>query len=426
VAVPTITLNPVNSVLSFDNQHPVVSGTVTEVEPGGSTPVPYADQQVILADSVLGNVPVSTDAAGGFSFPAYTSPAPGETFTVQVPASASTAGAQTTPVTFTLKTDPVKVAAALSAQKICYCGKDSVSGTVSYAPASYQPLAGQPVQVLANGHQVASAITNANGQFTISLPREPASLTWIVQAGGGPYLSTATAKLPMTVELPTVVSGFQLSLNQYWQVGFHGCLALNSGTPGDIESLAGLVIQYSAGRNGPWHTLGAVSQRMGAACGNGGRSFGGTLNARLNYSYYRAVYSGGTDRAGTGYLSATSGKVLAWKYADRITGFKVSSHQVPKGGKLTVSGRLQFFATGWRNFGRQTVQVILRPSGSKNWYWIVRVKTNSSGYFSVTFADPVSATWAVEYLGDKMHLATVSAMTFVRVTGQSAGKPNPF
>jgi hypothetical protein len=416
VAVPTITLNPVNSVLSFDNQHPVVSGTVTEVEPGGTTPVPYAGQQVILADSLLGNVQATTDESGGFSFPAYASPEPGETFTVQVPASSSTAGTQTTPVTFTLKTDPVRLAAALAAKKICYCGKDSASGTVSYAPAvSYQPLAGQPVRVLANGHQVATAVTDGSGHFTVSLPREPASLTWTVRAGGGPYLEVATAALPMTVELPTVVSSFQLSLNQLWQAGFHGCLSLGRGTPGDIESFAGLVIQYSPGRNGPWHTLGAVPPRMGAACGNGGRAFGGALNARLNYSYYRAVYPGGTNKAGTGYLPATSGKVLSWRYADRITGFTVSSHRVPKGGNLTVSGRLQYYATGWRNFGQQVAQVILRPSGSKTWYWIARIKTNTRGHFTVTFTDPVSATWAVEYLGGKMHLAAVSATTFVRV-----------
>jgi hypothetical protein len=220
-----------------------------------------------------------------------------------------------------------------------------------------------------------------------------------------------------------VVSSFQLSLNQFWQVGFHGCLSLTRGTPGDIESFAGLVIQYSAGRNGPWHVLGAVPQRMGTACGNGGRAFGGTLNARLNYSYYRAVYPGGTGHSGTGYLSATSGKVLSWKYADRVTGFTVSSHTVHKGGKLTVTGRLQYYATGWRNFGRQLVQVILRPAGSKNWYWIARVKTNSHGYFSATFTDPVSATWAVEYLGNSMHLATVSPMTFVRVTGSGQASP---
>jgi hypothetical protein len=418
LAVPTITLNPVNSVLSFDNQHPVVSGTVTEVEPGGTTPVPYAGQQVILVDSVLGNVSATTDTSGAFSFPAYTNPGAGETFSVQVPASSSTAEAQTTPVSFSLKTDQVRLAAALSATKICYCGKASVSGTVSYAPgATYKPLAGQPVQVLADGHQVAAAVTDDSGHFAVTLPREAASLTWTVRAGGGPYLSTATAALPMTVELPTVVSSFQLALNQFWQVGFHGCLSLTHGTPGDIESFAGLVIQYSAGRNGPWHPLGAVPNRLGAACGNGGRAFGGMLNARLNYSYYRVVYSGAADRSGTWYLPATSGKVLSWKYADRVAGFTVSSHRVHKGGKLTVTGRLQYYATGWRNFGRQPVQVILRPSGSKNWYWIARVTTNSSGYFSVTFTDPVSATWAVEYLGNKMHLATVSPMTFVRVTG---------
>ena len=425
-AVPTIALNQVDSVLDFDNQHPVVSGTVTEVLPGTSTPVPYANQAVVLSDSLLGDQTLTTDVCGDFTFAPYASPQPSEAFSVQVPADSSTntAGTQTQQLTFTLQQppDPVKIAATLSATKICYCSTPSVSGTVSYAPGStYQPLQGQPVQVIANGSQVASAVTDSNGHFTVTLPREPASLTWTVQAGGGTYLAIATAQLPMTVELPTVISGFQLTLNQYWQVGFHGCLALQPGVPGEIRSLAGAVIQYSAGRNGPWHTLGAVPQRRGTGCGNNGRTFGGTLNARLNYAFYRAVYAGGSDQAGTGYLPATSGKVLAWKYADRITGFSVSTHKVHQGGKLTVSGRLQFYASGWRNFRGQQVQVILQPRGSKNWYWIVRVNTNSRGYFSATFTDPVSATWAAEYLGDKRHLATVSAMTYVRVTGSGSG-----
>jgi hypothetical protein len=418
LAVPTINPNPVNSVLSFDNQHPAVSGTVTELEPGGTAPVPYANQPVSLVDSRLDPVQVMTDANGAFSFAPYASPLPGETFDIEVPATASTAAAQTTPVTFTLQTDPVKLTATLSATKICYCGRASVSGTVSYAPdGNYQPLAGQPVQVFAYGVPVALAVSDASGHFSVSLPREQASLTWTVQAGGGSYLGTASVRLPMTVYLPTVISGFQLSLNQYWQVSFHGCLSLAAGIPGQIGSLAGLVIQYSPTRNGLWHTLGTVPQRRGRACGNDGVTFSGVLNARLSYSYYRVVYAGGTNGAGTGYLPATSNKVLAWKYADRITGFRVSASTLRKGAKLTVSGRLQFYASGWRNFGRAQVQVILRPKGSRTWYWIARVKTNSSGNFTVTFGDPVSATWAVEYLGDKTHLDAISATTYVRVTG---------
>jgi hypothetical protein len=218
-----------------------------------------------------------------------------------------------------------------------------------------------------------------------------------------------------TVKLPTVVSGFAATLNQYWQVSFHGCLALRDGMPGSVPSLAGLTIQYAAGPNGPWRPLGGLAKQAGLGCGHGGRAFSGVLPARLNYAYYRATYAAGTDKAGTGYLGSVSGKVLTWKYGDRISSFATSKRTVAKGGKLTVSGQLRYYSGKWRNHAGQQVLIILRPRGSGTWYWIAKSKTNSAGKFSATFTDPVSATWSAEYTGNSTHLAAISAKNDVRL-----------
>ena len=213
----------------------------------------------------------------------------------------------------------------------------------------------------------------------------------------------------------TVVSGFAATLNPDWRVSVHGCLSLRDRVPGSVPSLAGLTIQYAAGPNGPWRPLGGLAKHASLGCGHGGLAFSGVLPARLNYAYYRATYAGGTDKAGTGYLGSVSGKVLAWKYGDRISSFAISKRTVAKGGKLTVSGQLRYYSGTWRNHAGQEVLIILRPHGSGTWYWIAKSKTDAAGKFSATFTDPVSATWSAEYTGNSANLAAVAPKNDVRL-----------
>jgi len=415
---PSFTLN-VNPVLSHDNQDPAISGTVTVVAPGAKAGTPYAKQPVTLVASGQASVTILASGDGGFTF-SLTKPQPGETFYVEVPQSATVAAGQTQTTTLSARTDQVKMSASLTAGTVTYGGKVSVRGTVSYAPGAgaFVPLPGQSVRIYdqAGGVTTAAgtAVTDGMGDFTATLPKVATSVHWVLQVSG-PYLTTVTSTLPMKVNLPTAVTGFVATLNQFWQVSFHGCLGLPAHVPGSVPSLAGLTIQYSIHPGGPWHTLGTVAKQTSYACGNGGRTFSGTHTAQVNYAYYRAVYAGGTDQAGTGYLPSASGGALAWKYVDRITSFAVSKRVVSKGGKLTVSGRLQYYSARWRNYAGQQVLIILRPQGSKTWYYIATPKTNSAGLFSATFTDPVSATWSAEYLGNSTHLATVAGTIYVQL-----------
>jgi len=414
LAAITITPDTGNYVMSAANPSPVISGTITELAPGATTALPYANQSIVVADSVKGDTSLETDDAGGYSYQP-SDPVPGETITVEVPATSTNSAAAAPPVMLSAQ---LLLTAKLSATEIKYGAAVSVTGTVtSYTAGGDAPLSGQPVQVYAAGGQLAlTTETSSTGAFTASLPREATSLSWTVQAGGGPY-TTATATLPMTVELPTVITGFKAALNPYWQVAYQGCLGLAAGTPGYVPSLSGLTIQYAASSHGPWHTLGKVpAGQRSYVCGDDGRTFTGTLPGQLSNAYYRAVYAGSAGGSATGYLSSASGTVRSWRSIDRITDFKVAPHSVHQGAKLTISGKLQYRpGSKWLDLTLRTVLIILRPPGSKTWYWILQARTNSKGDFSVTFADPLSASWAAEYQGGKNLLATMSSSVSVPV-----------
>ena len=89
------------------------------------------------------------------------------------------------------------------------------------------------------------------------------------------------------------------------------------------------------------------------------------------------------------------------------------------GGKLTISGMLQYYYSGWHNYSGQTIWIDLRPKGNATWYWLVKVKTNSKGQFSATFTDPVSATWQAVFEGNNNngvgHLSAGSSEVYVRL-----------
>jgi hypothetical protein len=417
-----ITLAKSNYVLSYTNQHPAFGGTAIVSAPGATDSGPYSGP-LVLRSAAEGSVPFAVKGAGYWAKLPH--PKAGEVVTAEAPRGATaTAGGAAPPVTLTDQISPVMLAAKLSAAKVRYGTTVKVSGTANYsAGESARPLTGQTVQVdNSSGKIAATATVDSSGHFTATLPSAAASQTWTVHAGGQ-YLKPAVAALPMTVELPTAITGFQATLDTNGGVDYQGCLGLAPNTPGFVPPFSGLVIQYSASQAGPWQTLGAATSKHRYACGNDGVTFNGKLPAKLDRAYYRAYFGGSaTHPAGTSskdpataFLPAVTGGKLAWKYADRITGLAVSSRTVPVGGKLTVSGRLQAFVKGrWQNYTRQVVQVILFPGGGKGWYWITRVKTSSKGVFSSTFVDPVSATWSAEYLGNPTHLAAVGA--FIPVT----------
>ena len=227
--------------------------------------------------------------------------------------------------------------------------------------------------------------------------------------------------VPLTLKVvhPTAESGFKVTLNQYWGLSVSGCLGFPASDKTEkITNTSGLTVEY-AEPGGSWRKLGAINgNEADHACGTGGIEFTGSFTAPQNYAYYRVVYAGTTGA--TSFAANNGYSVLAWRYDDRITDYKVSPTTVNAGGKLTISGVLQYWYSGWHNYSGQTIVIYLHPKGSNpTWYWLVKVKTNSKGQFSTTFKDPVSATWQAAFEGNNSngvgHLVAGSPEVYVRL-----------
>jgi hypothetical protein len=407
----TVTVNPATTT--------GVEGTVTLTYPDGTADTDYSGVMVNILAAGGGDGPLPVSGNGTFSDPDFAPSAnesvSAETLGYGVASSVSVPIALTAPLTPTLSLKVHSVAET-------YGKTATVTGTLDYTSGSSTvPLSGQKIwiarQVWDQSGQLATATTGSNGSFSITLPAQPGATTLYVGFAPKPYLTSVETTLPVYVAYPTVINNLKVSLSQYWGLSVSGCLGLDSAKQGQkFTSTSGLTVQYASAAKGPWKSLFKIKgNEADAACGADGIKFSGSAGAPENYAYYRVVYAGTTSHTAT-----DSNAVLSWRYDDRITGFKVSPTVVNAGGKLTVRGTLQYYHSGWHNYGGQTIFIDLHPKGSNaTWYWIVKVKTNSKGQFSATFKDPISATWEAVFEGNNSngvgHLSAGSPEVYVRL-----------
>ena len=123
----------------------------------------------------------------------------------------------------------------------------------------------------------------------------------------------------------------------------------------------------------------------------------------------------------TSFQPAGSTSVHLSKYVTRIISVGVSPRSVAHGGRMTVHGRLQQYKDGrWHDFAHQQVLIVVKPKGSKVWYWVRKVKTNSSGYFTSRFVDPVSGDWTAAYDGGRSDFASSGSIHYVTLKGSAS------
>ncbi|MCW2933648.1 MAG: hypothetical protein JWM19_4610 [Actinomycetia bacterium] len=421
LATSAVTLQAASTELSYPTTTAGLSGAVTLTNPDGTADTDYTGVSVNIVgggDSDL----VSVASDGTFSVPDFSPPA-SETVVAQTvgnliqgsqSASISLTVTNTTP-TLTLKSKTVSES---------YGKAVAMTGTLTYKSGSTsEPASGQEVwiglQTWDWSSPLATTKTAANGTFSITVPAEQTATTLYVGTTNQNYLTEVVTPLQVDVVNPTVVSSFRVSLNQYWGLSVSGCLGFASGNRAQrLSHTSGLTVQYASSAAGPWRNLFRINpNEPDTSCGTGGIKFTGSSTAPENYAYYRVAYAGTTGA--TSYAATDSNAVLAWRYADRITGLKVSPTVVNAGGKLTITGTLQYYYTTWHNYSGQTIVIDLRPQGSSTWYWLVKVKTNSKGQFIATFKDPVSATWEAVFDGNNNngvgHLFYGSSQVYVRL-----------
>ncbi len=85
-------------------------------------------------------------------------------------------------------------------------------------------------------------------------------------------------------------------------------------------------------------------------------------------------------------------------------------------------GRLWQYVRGWKAYRGRGVEIIFSFARQHKWYFVSVPRTNRSGWFQATFADPGSAHWSAQYAGDRTHYAsTARAVIYVPVRTGSSG-----
>lgn len=425
LATSAVTLNAASTSLSYGAASTTLSGQVTLTNPDTTSDTDFSSLSTVTIQSggtTIATLPLSS--TGSFSDPNFT-PSASESLDAVVSGTATVEGSTSSPaLALTVTSVTPKLSLKVNPVTETYGKAATVTGTLSYtAGSTATPVAGQKVWLNTTASAtgaLATATTTATGGFTITLPQRPAGGTLYVGSASGTDLSaSAVVPLALKVAHPTVISSFKTSLNQYWGLSVSGCLGFPASDKTErITHTSGLTVQY-ASPGGAWRTLGAINgNEADHACGTGGIQFTGSYTAPENYAYYRVVYSGTT---GTTSFAATNGNsVLAWRYADRIVNLRVSPTTVNAGGRLSISGVLQYYYSGWHNYSGQTIVIFLHPKGTNpTWYWLVKITTNSKGQFSTSFKDPVSATWQAVFEGNNSngvgHLSTGSSEVYVRL-----------
>jgi hypothetical protein len=271
--------------------------------------------------------------------------------------------------------------------------------------------------VLTAGSDVKTIVTTSQGQFTGTFEPDTDGTNWSVEAGGGNLLGAAQANGSVYDAVPVSFKSFSAKLSTVAELSVTACAEVTA--PSYVSPQGDMEVQYAAHPGGPWKSLGTVKYVQGtvpSSCGVNTQSyFAGTLPVRLANAYYRGYFP-----ATNSYQRAASRAVHQWKYVTHMVSVHVSPRSVRHGGKVTVSGKLRQYKGRWRSFSGQRILIVLRPKGNKQWYWIRKVTTNSSGHFTSTFADPVSASWSAVYDGGPTDFACDGSIHYVKVSGSAA------
>jgi hypothetical protein len=417
LAESSVTLAAANPDLSFSDPSTTLSGQVTLTNPDGTADPDYpSGLQVILHSgaNAIAYAPVASDGTFSYSI----SPSASESVDAEVVAlGVVSSSPPSASVALTVAAPTLKLNANTVTET--YGKPVTVTGTLTDAST---PASGEGIwinTIRSSGGALATGTTTASGSFSVTLPLRAAGGTLYV---GSTNTADSTVSVPLTMKVvhPTTISSFKTTLNQYWGLSVSGCLGFSASDKTErITHTSGLTVEWGSSPTGPWKKLAVINaNEADHACGTGGIEFSGSYEAPLNYAYYRVVYAGTTGA--TSYAATNGNAVLAWRYDDRITDYKVSPTTVNAGGKLTISGVLQYWYAGYHNYGGQTIVIYLHPKGGNpTWYWLVKIKTNAKGQFSTTFKDPVSATWQAVFEGNDSngvgHLSYGSPEVYVRL-----------
>jgi hypothetical protein len=414
VSFPTFTSN--GTAFSVLNQSVTFSGTAMISAPGGS-PAAFGTEPIVVSDNAGASYPVTTKADGSFS---VTFPAVSGAFTAEYAGDAVTGPATSSAIAVSYDQVPVTLTAKLAAAHIVAGQSDQVEGTLTYFDNGSQRGAGDVPVLLYQSPDtgaIATAFTNASGQFTIPIPDGYSSTLWLVQSQATTSFTASTVvSLPMTTAQPNFILGFRASLDPFAVVHVTGCVGVAGGKA---------EVQYAARARGRWRYLGGWSPN-GDGCKVGGMAgieYSGSYGARLAAAYYRVVYAGSDQIQGV-----TTKSVHLAKLFTKLTSFEVSPRSGAENSHFSVSGRLwaEDKHGKFAPYAHRKVVLLLHIDGG--WFrYKHEMTTSSAGDFSGRYPIDDSTPVFAQYNGDSTHFASATNRIKIRETRAAAasGAPTP-
>jgi hypothetical protein len=313
--------------------------------------------------------------------------------------------------------DAVDITGSFAQSSVNMGSTATLSGVASYiSGGSPHPLASSLLSItftVSNPSTPVSATveTAADGSFSyvtpvIQLLNDSAEIA--VSSAATPYLQAGQLNITLPVNAYVVISNFTGTISADRVLRFDACGGLPE-MDGDSLLTGPLDYQYSRTAQGPWTTLGAGKPVNDLSCGTAGGRYPGSFTAPLPNAYYRAYAP-----AVPFQMSAVSQVIHLWKYSTRITGFAITPRSVSRGGKVTVSGRLQRLAGERTPDARQRIVIEFRYK-NKTYTLSRRLVTDSAGRFRGSFAVPRTAAWLALYKGGGKDFATASKAVVVKV-----------
>lgn len=286
-----------------------------------------------------------------------------------------------------------------------------VSGTVQrLTPDGWQPLMGATM-VTTPGEPdyiyystpglMGSGMSDDTGHFSY-LATAQRTTTFYTYVKPSDYTTLNSRSGQLYVPTAGSFTDLSFSIDAYRYVKVSGKLHGNCGEQR-------LILQYSKNGKSRWTRIRATStaaQVYGATtCRFSMKAYGGVDG------YYR-VYHAESNQM----LSVVSTKHRLHRILTRIAQFGVSPTSTYRDAPLTASGRVTQRVNGsWKALGRAHVVLVFRPKGDRNWYWVVKGYTTSTGHFKLKGKAFGTGWWGVYYDADAKHYYSQSKAVEVDV-----------
>jgi hypothetical protein len=430
---PAVTLTAEPSAISYTQQTVKFSGQATKIVPGTTSAVPFADEEIQIVGPMTTTDPtgaysVTTDSQGNFQLSVKPQP---DNYYSFIQGSATMTGAQSPIVAITASPTPIRLAAKFSQDAIEYGHTDEMTGTLRYyqSAKTLKPLPSATVTIARlspPGQKKITTKTNAAGEFRARIPRQTATGTWAVTAGGTGLLGKALVTRTLAVHQTTGFKRTSIVLSASAVLTVKTCLLDTSPGRSGTRVNSPITLEYGHSAKGRWKQLITIEPTYGVPyCPGRSPLWNISVNAPDHNAYYRLRFPG------TPTLRVSVSKVRhLWRQETRITDFKVSPHHVHAKGAISISGRLWRAATAknssssarsgpWTPYAGRKVTIMFIYHGAA-YAFSPKPRTNPQGDFSGLFTAYVTARWLAQYNGDKTHFASASPHVKVTVSGGSS------